>query len=76
MVGVEAPNPVQPRAVAAKHGITSVSYKIFMTIILIIIYSTLQGLGAARESMPSGWAYEGQGPMLAPARALCCRSRG
>lgn len=43
--------PVQPRAVAAKHGVASGSYKKFTVIILIIIHSTLLGCGAARESV-------------------------
>lgn len=42
--------PVQPRAVAAKRGVASVSYKRFTVIILIIIHSTLLGCRAARES--------------------------
>lgn len=69
------PGPVQPRAVAAKQGVTSVPHNIFTTVILTI-YSMLPGLGAAQESVPGDRDYEGQGPVLAPARALCCRSRG
>lgn len=70
------PGPVQPRAVAAKQGITSVPHNIFTTVILTTIYSKPPGLGAAQESVPGDRDYEGQGPVLAPARALCCRSRG
>lgn len=43
--------PVQPRAVAAKRGVASVSYKKFTIIILIIIHSASWGCSAARESV-------------------------
>lgn len=52
--GWHAHPPVQPRAVAAKRGIASVSYKIFIIIILIIIDSTMWGWGTAQESLWAG----------------------
>lgn len=73
--GAGLPTPDQPRVVAAKRGIASVSYKKFVIIILIIIYLTLLA-GALPESPCGAGAYEGQGFVLAPAWARCCRSRG
>lgn len=58
--------PVQPRAVAAKRGIASVSYKIFIIIILIIIDSMLWGWGAAQESLWAGSCLRGAGTRVGP----------